>query len=54
MTCIEINPGAKKVMKDTPRISPLSAPMARDKTSKKSKDETRGEKIVCIQTIKKS
>ena len=52
MTCIEINPGAKKDMKGTPKTSPLSAPMARDKTSKKSKDEISGEKIVCIQTIK--
>ena len=52
MTCIEINPGAKKVIKGTPRISPLSAPIARDKTSQKSKDEISGEKIVCIQTIK--
>ena len=52
MTCIEINPGARKVIKGTPRTSPLSAPIARDKTSKKSKDEISGEKIVCIQTIK--
>ena len=27
-------------------------PIAKDKTSKKSKDEISGEKIVCIQTIK--
>ena len=47
MTCIEINPGAKKVIKGTPSTSPLSAPIARDKTSKKSKDEISGEKIVC-------
>jgi hypothetical protein len=52
MTCIEINPGAKKEIKGTPRTFPLSAPIARDKTSKKSKDEISGEKIVCIQTIK--
>ena len=49
---MEINPGAKKVIKGTPRTSPLSAPMAKDKTSKKSKDEISGEKIVCIHTIK--
>ena len=42
----------KKVIKDTPRTSPLSAPITKDKTSKKSKDETSGEKIVCIHTIK--
>ena len=52
ITCIEINPGAKKVIKGTPRTSPLSVPMAKDNTSKNSKDETKGEKIVCIQTIK--
>ena len=50
--CIEINPGAKKVIKGTPSTSPLSAPIAKDKTSKKSKDEISGEKIVCIHTIK--
>ena len=52
ITCIEINPGAKKFMNGTPRTSPLSVPIARDKTSRKSKDETSGEKIVCNQTIK--
>ena len=31
---------------------PLSLPMAKDKTSKKSNAEIRGEKIVCIQTFK--
>ena len=33
-------------MNGTPRTSPLSVPIARDKTSRKSKDETSGEKIV--------
>ena len=47
-----IKPGAKKVIKGTPNTLPLSDPIAKDKTSKKSKDETSGEKIVCIHTIK--
>ena len=52
MTCIEINPGAKKEIKGTPRTSPLSAPIAKDKTSKNSKDEISGEKIVSIIVFK--
>tara|TARA_B100000212_G_C26906105_1_gene335819 strand:+ start:100 stop:417 length:318 start_codon:yes stop_codon:yes gene_type:complete len=52
ITCIEINPGAKKVINGTPRTSPLSEPIARDKTNKNSKDEISGENIVCIHTIK--
>ena len=39
-------------MKGTPKTLPLSEPIAKDKTSKKSKEEIKGEKIVCIQTIK--
>ena len=52
MTCIEINPGAKKDTNGTPRTSPLSTPIAKDITSKNNKEEISGEKIVCIQTIK--
>ena len=52
ITCIEINPGAKNVIKDTPRISPLSAPIAKDKTNKKSKEEMSGEKSVCAHTLR--
>jgi hypothetical protein len=44
--CIAINPGAKNVMKDTPNISPLSAPIAKDKTNKNNKDVINGEKSV--------
>ena len=52
MTCIEINPGAKKVIKGTPRTLPLSEPIAKDKTSKNNKDEISGEKIeVYVLTI---
>ena len=51
MTCIEINPGAKKVIKGTPRTSPLSDPIANDKTNKKSSDEIKGEKMVWLKAI---
>ena len=47
-----ITAGAKKVIKGTPKTSPLSLPMATESTPKKSNDETNGEKIVCAQTIK--
>ena len=50
--CIDIRPGAKKVTKGTPNTSPLSVPIASDKTNKKSKEDTSGEKIVWIQTTK--
>ena len=52
MTCIEINPGAKNVTKETPNTSPLSDPIAKDKTSKNSKEDIKGEKSVCAQTFK--
>ena len=39
-------PGAKKLMNGTPKILPLSVPIANDKTNKKSRAEIRGERIV--------
>ena len=33
-------------MKETPKTSPLSVPMAKDKTNKNNKDEINGEKSV--------
>ena len=39
-------------MKDTPNISPLSAPIAKDKTNKNNKDVINGEKSVWAQTFK--
>ena len=51
-TCIAIKPGAKKVIKETPKTSPLSFPIANDKTKRNNRDEISGEKIVCIHTIK--
>ena len=39
-------------MKGTPKTLPLSLPIAKDKTNKKSNAEISGEKIVCIQTFK--
>ena len=38
-TCIESNPGAKKVIKGTPSTSPLAAPIAKEKKRKNNKDE---------------
>ena len=52
ITCIAINPGAKNIIKGTPKTSPLSAPIAKDKTNKNNNDEIKGEKIVCAQTFK--
>ena len=46
ITCIAINPGAKNIINGTPSTSPLSAPIANDKTNKNKRDETKGEKIV--------
>ena len=42
MTCIAINPGARKDINETPNISPLPVPIARDSTSKNKRDEIRG------------
>ena len=50
--CIAIKPGAKKLIKETPKTFPLSEPMAKDKTKRNNKDEIKGENIVCTQTIK--
>ena len=52
ITCIAINPGARKFINETPKIFPLSLPMAKDKTDKNKREVTIGEKIVCIQTAK--
>ena len=38
-------------MKETPRTSPLSVPIAKDKTNKNSNEEISGEKSVCAQTF---
>ena len=40
----QINP------KKLPKTSPLSFPIANERTSKNSKEEIKGERIVCIQT----
>ena len=50
--CIAIKPGAKKLKKGKPNTSPLSVPIASDKTIKKSKEVTMGESIVWTATIK--
>ena len=46
ITCIAIKPGARKIMNETPSTSPLSLPMANDKTNKNKSEEIKGEKIV--------
>ena len=50
--CIAIKPGAQKLKKGKPNTSPLSVPIASDKTIKKSKEVTMGESIVWTATIK--
>ena len=50
--CIAIKPGARKLINEVPKTSPLSFPMAKFKTAKNNKAEIIGEKIVWIQTIK--
>ena len=52
ITCIAIKPGAKKVMNGNPKTVPLSFPIANERTSKKSKEVTKGDIIVWIITIK--
>ena len=47
-----IKPGARKMINGTPNMSLLSTPIARESTNKNNRDETNGEKIVCIQTFK--
>ena len=47
-----INPGARKDIKVVPSISPLPVPIASDNTNKNNRDDIKGEKIVCTQTIK--
>ena len=47
-----IKPGAKKTTNGKPKTSPLSAPIATERTRKNRRDETNGENIVCIQTFK--
>ena len=46
ITCMAIKPGAKKLIKGTPKTLSLSFPNAKDKTSRKSSAEISGEKIV--------
>tara|TARA_B100000686_G_C16039576_1_gene594582 strand:- start:150 stop:470 length:321 start_codon:yes stop_codon:yes gene_type:complete len=48
---IHISPGAKKAINGKPRTSPLSFPMAKDKTIRNNREVSSGEKIVCIQTV---
>ena len=50
--CIAISPGAKKLMKETPKTLPLSSPIAKDKTKRNNNDDIKGENIVWIHTIK--
>ena len=52
ITCIAINPGARKTTKGNPSISDLTFPNATDKTRRNNNEEMIGDKSVCIQTIK--
>ena len=49
---IAINPGAKKIIKECPRTSPLSFPRAKDKTDKNNKLDTSGDRSVYCQTAR--
>ena len=52
ITCIAIRPGARKVIKGNPKISPLSFPIASESTNKNSSEVTKGEITVWTATIK--
>ena len=52
ITCIAIKPGAKKVINGNPKTWPLSFPIAKERTNRKSNEVTRGEITVCTTTIK--
>ena len=49
---LQLNLELEKRTNGTPNTSPLSLPIANDKTNKNKSDEIKGEKIVCIQTFK--
>ena len=46
ITCIAINPGARKLINGTPKTAPLSLPIATVRTNKNNKEVTKGEMIV--------
>ena len=46
VNCIAISPGARNVINGNPNAPPLSLPMAKESTIKKSKEVTSGEIIV--------
>ena len=52
ITCIAINPGARKVINGKPKTSPLSLPIARERTIKNKREVTSGDITVCMATIK--
>ena len=52
ITCIAINPGAKKVMKGNPSTSPLLFPIATDKTKRNRREEIMGDKRVWTHTTR--
>ena len=47
---IAINPGARKLMNEYPRTSPLLFPSAKDNTDKNKRLDTSGDSNVCCQT----
>ena len=52
ITCIAINPGARKLINENPKTSPLSFPIANERTNKNKSEVTIGEIIVWIATIR--
>ena len=52
ITCIAINPGARKEIKGKPNTSPLSPPIAIESTKRNKSEVTSGDITDCIATIK--
>ena len=52
MTCIAIKPGARKVINENPKTSPLSSPIANESTSKNRSEVTSGDITVWMTTTK--
>ena len=43
ITCMAINPGARKLINGNPKTSPLSLPIANERTNKNKRDVTKGD-----------
>ena len=52
ITCMAISPGARKLINENPKTSPLSFPIASERTIKNNSEVISGETIVWIPTIR--